>query len=233
MTDRLNQESLDVIAAARSSERAPPESRARVHQGLVRKIGVAGLGVALPTAVAAATGTASTFFKFALAVAIVGGAGAITYTRIAPRTTAPLQPVPIVSPVATPKAAAVSPAIELPTVEPVRATVPSRHSVKRLAAPESDLNHLAEETASLVEIREKMRAGLHREALLRLENYQARFPLGLLREESEATLVQIWNEQGDHRQSCRLARAFLKKWPRSPHGVRMRDVCENHPIPRP
>jgi hypothetical protein len=233
MTDRLNQESLDVIAAARNVDRAPPDSRARVRRGLVMKLGAAGLGASLPTAAVAATGAVSTFVKIALVVSAVGGVGAIAYRRYVPQTAAPIQTAPaaIVVPAVTPVAMPLPPATAVPAIEPIKVTPTSRKSVRRLA--EADLNHLAEETAALVEVRAKMRTGLHREALLHLENYQARFQSGLLREESEAIRVQIWNEQGDHAQACRLARTFLKKWPRSPHGVRMRELCPGSSIPKP
>lgn len=199
------------------------------------KLGAAGLGATLPTTALATTGAISTLFKVALVVSVIGGVGGIAYQQYAPRSTAPIQTAAaeIVTPAVTPVAMPARPATVVPEIDPIRVTPTPRNPVRRLAIPEADLNHLAEETASLAEIRTKMRGGLHREALLGLEKYHSRFPFGLLREESEATRVQLWNEQGDHPQACRLARVFLKKWPRSPHRARMREVCDEPPISKP
>jgi hypothetical protein len=170
-----------------------------------------------------------------LAVIVGGGAGGFVAWRaqraLAP--TAPVAPAPVVAPVVqpVPAPALAPPAPTLaPAPEPAARIAPAHHA--RVAAPSHidapvPANRLAEETALLASANAELRSGDARRALSLLDDYDHRYPAGVLREEVLATRVIARCQLGPSagKIARRGAAAFLARHPASPLAPRVRSSC--------
>ena len=150
-----------------------------------------------------------------------------------------MAPAPIVAPVApivvplpAPAPAAVAPAAPAlaPSVEAAPAPRPAHHA--HVAAPArvetaAPANRLAEETALLASANAELRRGDARRALSLLDDYDRRYPSGVLREEVLATRVIARCQLGPapDKAARRGASAFLARHPASPLAPRVRSSC--------
>jgi Tetratricopeptide repeat len=83
-------------------------------------------------------------------------------------------------------------------------------------------NLLGLESALLTEARAQLRRGEPQAALATLERLQTRFPRGVLMQEREVLNIQVLSALGDTPAANRRARAFLDKYPTSPHAPQLR-----------
>jgi hypothetical protein len=158
--------------------------------------------------------------------------------RVAPRIeVAPSIPQTPVSPVtASPAPVAVAPR----TASPARASHASgADAVAQLATihvagalpaatsvPDPNVNGgLGDELALLRGARAAIRAHDGGAALALLDQHEARFPNGMLREEREATHVLALCEIGRAADAHEAAQRFFETYPHSPHGARVRASC--------
>jgi hypothetical protein len=88
---------------------------------------------------------------------------------------------------------------------------------------------LAEETRLFRGAQVALRAGDARGALALLDAYAARFPRGMLREESEAARVHALCELGRRREARAVAARLLRESPRSPVVETVRGSCAEGP----
>lgn len=91
---------------------------------------------------------------------------------------------------------------------------------------EQPANRLQEESDTLLAAREAYRSGDSARALQLLERARRRFPHGTLGQEREALTIQVLAQAGDGGAAKRLAEAFLRRYPRSPHAADIRGVVE-------
>lgn len=235
MHDELNNDALALIRSARPGEAPPTTSRNRVRYALAAKIGAAGVGSAgvgaaiTAQASGAATLAASTKALFVSLAIVAAASGIGVWRAIRPQE---LPAVPAVAAVAP--APTAGPPVPAPTVvdreaAPVIQAIkpaPRRTSRVMRGMPKPQANELLRETSALAIAQEELRAGNPAAALVLLNQYQAQFPSGVLREESEATRVQAMLDAGNRQEACKLAQMFTAHWPRSPHLIRVRSVCD-------
>jgi hypothetical protein len=248
MTD-LSPDARNILEAGRDGDGAGDMERARVRRALFAKIAAGGVvlgtssvaagsgavgGGASGAAASGAAGSAplGTFAAIAtplakilipLAVIVGGGVGGAVAWR-AQRTMAPTTVIMLPAPVAP----AFAPVIE-PTPAPTARPVVAHHA--HVAAPTHvetapmTTNRLAEETALLAAANGQLRGGDARRALSLLDDYDRRYPAGVLREEVLATRVIARCQLGDN-SARRGADAFLARHPASPLATRVRSSCD-------
>jgi hypothetical protein len=127
-------------------------------------------------------------------------------------------PAPVVT--ETPKQAG-SPAAEAPTLSvDALPLAPPEH-----AAPSSptttSADSLREEIAQIDKVRAAMRQGAPARALSELDTYRARFPRGVLQQESVVLRVQALMTSGQTAQAQSLGQSFLAHHPNSPHAEKI------------
>jgi hypothetical protein len=243
----LSPDARAILEAGRDGDSAGDLERARVRRALMATI-AAGGGAALATTSAAAasgptaagtataTGTAlSAKILVPLAILAAGGVGAGVAWQAHGPATAPAAvhrvalpaPAPAIAP---PPVVFEAPAPAAPKAEP-------RAHRTHVAAPVREpapTNRLAEETALLGSANGALRAGDARRALGLLDDYDHRYPSGVLREEVLATRLiarcQLAGAQGDSLDDTAArarteARAFLARHPASPLAPRVRSSC--------
>jgi hypothetical protein len=192
---------------------------------------------AAPAAVTTYAAVATPLAKILIPLAIVfgGAAGGVVAWRAqramapAPVTTPAPAPVPVAPPIA-PVIEQTPPPPPAPAARP--APAPAHHvraaaPVHAEAAPPTT-NRLAEETALLAAANAELRRGDGRRALSLLDDYDRRYPSGVLREEVLATRVIARCQLGatPDKAARRGASAFLARHPASPLAPRVRSSCE-------
>jgi hypothetical protein len=227
MTD-LSPEARSIIEAGRDADGAGDLERARVRRELMAKIVAGGAMLGASSAAAGGSTTGSLIVKILLPIVILGGGVAGTFAWRAHKRPAPVEqpalaaaPAPAVAPVIVPTVAPPPP----PAAGPVR-HAPPRHA--RVAArAEASTDRLAEETALLASANAQLRAGDSRRALNLLDDYDHRYPGGVLREEVLATRVIARCQIGlaPDTASRRAADRFLRQHPTSPLASRVRSSC--------
>jgi hypothetical protein len=192
---------------------------------------------------ATATGTFATLatplakILIPLAVIVGGGAGGLVAWR-AQRALGPAPaPAPVTAPSVTPAPAPAAPALApviepAPTRAPAARATPAHHAhaaaparAEPAAAPAT--NRLAEEMALLAAANAELRRGDARRALSLLDDYDRRYPEGVLREEVLATRVIARCQLGGapDKAARHGAAAFLARHPASPLAPRVRSSC--------
>jgi outer membrane protein assembly factor BamD (BamD/ComL family) len=83
--------------------------------------------------------------------------------------------------------------------------------------PETRASQLREESLALQAVRAALRRGDGAGALATLEATRARFPASVLGQEREALTIQALALAGQRDQARERARAFISKFPTSPH----------------
>jgi hypothetical protein len=202
---------------------------------------VAGGGATATGAAGTATGTyaavASPLAKILIPLAIIvgGGAGGAVAWRaqraIAPTSVTMSAPSTQAAPTPTPvQAPAIAPVIEPMMPPPAARPTPAPAHHVHVAAPvhvDATTNRLAEETALLAASNGELRRGDARRALSLLDDYDRRYPSGVLREEVLATRFIARCQLGAlDSASRRGADAFLARHPASPLAPRVRSSCD-------
>jgi hypothetical protein len=240
-----------ILDAGRELDGAGDLEKARVRRALFAKIAAGGAVLAAASTAAADSGAvagsatgattgaaAGTYAAVAsplakilipLAILVGGGAGGLVAWRAqrafmttpAPAA-APIAPV--IELIAPPSAPAPAPAATTPAPRAAPA-----HHVHAAPPPRADTtNRLAEETALLASANGELRKGDARRALALLDDYDHRYPSGVLREEVLATRVIARCELGGTSDTAarRGAATFLARHPASPLASRVRSSCE-------
>jgi hypothetical protein len=219
-----------ILDAGRDADGAGDFERARVRKALMAKIAAGGALTATSAAAASTTAAAAPTAKILVAVAMVvaGGVGGTLAWR-AQRTPAPA-PVVAAAPVPAPVVAPTIVATPTPAPEPVAPVVrpaPARRPRPASTHAEAPANRLAEETALLAAANAELRNGDARRALGLLNDYDRRYPSGVLREEVLATRVIARCQIGLEPDATarRAANTFLTRHPASPLAPRVRSSC--------
>jgi hypothetical protein len=237
MTERssteLSPDARAILDAGRDLDGPGDLARTRVRRALLIKA-AAGGGTTLAALSAAAAPSSAVALPLAkilvpLVIVIAGGIGGTVAWR-AQRGEAPVPtwsakraavvaPVIVTAPATAPAATAAdlghpaAPAHRVHIVPPVRAV--------------ASANRLAEETALLAAANAELRGGDAQGALALLNDYDRRYPAGVLREEVLATRVIARCRIGlaPDVASRRAADVFLARHPASPLGPRVKSSC--------
>jgi hypothetical protein len=128
----------------------------------------------------------------------------------APRTVVPpvVQPSPV-APAAVPEPAGV------PADEPPAGDVPAHKLEPRR------LDLLKAESSLLTEARAQLRSGNPAGAQAALDKLQAQVPKGMLTQEREVLAIEILNARGNIDGAKRRAKAFVARYPKSPHSAKL------------
>lgn len=145
----------------------------------------------------------------------------------APATAVPWEPARAPTPRALPSEIAPERPAEPPAVQrPAKRTTPVRAAASAEdpdAAVTPTASELREETRRLREVRASIAAGAWDDAARKLAAYTHEFPNGALREDAQAYRIIVRCEQGNS--ASALRRAFDKRYPASPHAVRLDAAC--------
>jgi hypothetical protein len=239
----LSPEARAIVDAGRDGDSAGDLERARVRRALFAKIAAGGGAALASSSVAASQGTAASgpvaaaatsslpLAKLLVPLAIlaagsVGGTIAWHARGATPTATAVAHVAPAAAPAPAPTVAPLPPVVVVPPLVTERPA--PHHAVARPAAPPHDVpvttTRLAEETALLGSANAALRAGDSARALALLDDYDRRYPAGIMREEVLATRI-IARCQLDTRDATAGADAFLARHPRSPLAPRVRSSC--------
>lgn len=226
----LSRESRAILEAGRHLDDPRPSDRARVRRALFARVAAGGAGGAA-TLLSSSAAAAPAAVKLLLPLVLVaaGGVGGTLWWRArhtadATATSAPVAaPVTVPAPVVEPVAVA-APAPD-PQVQPAPAAVnPQPRSRAVAPAP----RNLRIETSMLADANRALRDGQPGRSLRLLDEYERRFPAGVLRQEMTATRIiarcQV-NPGAASAASKEAARAFLAQYPASPLASRVRSSC--------
>ena len=239
MTD-LSEQARAILDAGRALDNPSSAARERARRAVMARIAAAGAVTAFSTGVTAAAVPAAKVVV-PLILVLAGGVGGGLLWRAEHRAptnqpavavavrTAPSVMTPPGPPAAAPAAPFPAQAPE-PPVPPARAqrwrqtkTRAAVASVHRpAAAPPGD--GLQDETALLARVNAALRAGDTGRGLVLLDEYDHRFPSGVLHEETTATRIIARCQAGDDG-ARDAARRFVEQHPRSPLSSRVRSSC--------
>jgi hypothetical protein len=232
----------DVLTALRQV-RPPAHAKAAAWSGVA-----AGIAAATLPASASGTAAASASSKAALgagAKVVLGGAtkvalaatlatavlgGAYVYHE---RSSAPASGAAARSP-RTSTLGATSPRIPVPVQPVVTAPEPvppepvpeleRQASAPRVNAKEMSSDSLAEESALLGAARSQLRNGDAPAADATLKRLRLRFPKGVLIQERQVLAIEVLAARGQAAAAKRQARAFVQRYPDSPHSAKLRPL---------
>jgi hypothetical protein len=222
----LSRESRAILDAGRHLDDPRPSDRARVRRALFARVAAGGAVTLLSSSAAAAPAVAKVLLPLVL-VAAGGVGGALWWrarhtadvTTTSVRVAAPAAvPAPVVEPVAV-----AAPAPE-PQVQPApaAANLPTR---ARAVTPAPAPRNLRVETSMLADANRALRDGEPRRSLRLLDEYDRRFPTGVLRQEMTATRIIARCQVTPGAAGKEAARAFLAQYPASPLASRVRSSC--------
>jgi len=253
--NELSNDARAILDAGRDADGARDLERARVRRALIAKIAIGGGATLAASSTAAASGTSvATSGAVAGSVAATGSAAVGTSVAVGfplAKILVPLAimfgagvggtvawrsqqhaaaPVVVAAPVVAQAAPAVAPVVAPSApVDPIMAPVRAVHHahVSAPARVETPTNRLAEETALLAASNAELRGGDAHRALSLLDDYDRRYPGGVLREEVLATRVIARCQMGltPDASSRQAADLFLRRHPASPLAPRVRSSC--------
>jgi len=225
----LSRESRAILEAARHLDDPRPSDRARVRRALLARVAAGGAATLLSSSAAAAPAVVKLLLPLVLVAA--GGVGGTLWWRTRHTTDAPsasvsvaAAPIAVPAPVVEPVAVA-APAPE-PQVQPApaAANLPARLPARsRTVAPAP--RSLRIETSMLADANRALRDGEPGRSLRLLDEYDRRFPAGVLRQEMTATRIIARCQVNPGAASKEAARAFLAQYPASPLASRVRSSC--------
>ena len=234
----LTNEARAVIEAGRGLDNPSPAARERARKLVLARIAAASAVAAIPTGVAAATAPLMKIVLPAVLVVAAGVGGGGLWYRTAHRAEATHPAIATKQPVREPAAVAQAPpapAMEAPApiaVTPAPSRAPRAKNAKAkpgvaahvapAAAPPGD--QLQDETALLAHVNAALRSGDTARGLALLDEYDRRFPRGILHEETTATRI-IARCQARNAGAAAAARAFMQAHPRSPLSSRVQSSC--------
>ena len=226
-----------LIETARPAMDASEGDCARLQSNMVRRVGLAALGAAIPTAATtggalAAPAATGGIAKFLVILSLVGAAGGgIVYAVRAPKPAVPALSAPQAIGVLPTQSVAQETPAPVPEVAPATVPTPVASAEKRVAAPsiarpQASGNTLADEYALISRAQGALKMHDASLALSLVNEHASRFPKGQLGEERDALKVLSICSLGrpDARSS---AERFLKNHPSSPFALRIRTACDS------
>jgi hypothetical protein len=188
-------------------------------------------------AVAVATAKSATLAKVGLGVALLAALGALVFSRSAAEQ----------APASTPSAAnvaklAAAPLAAAPLAEPLAPAAPAPASVEA-SPPRSGAAAAAvgaargessaargEDLSEQIRLIEAARAGVaardSKAAFSALDSYAAKFPRGSFGQEAQVLRIRALDQSGDSGRASALAKAFVTRFPNSPHLARIKPIAE-------
>jgi hypothetical protein len=220
----------ELVRAGRDA--GPSQEQRRMMWGAIAAQATApaaGQGAAPVSGPAASAGL--TVAKGAVIVALIGAGIVASYRTMR-------GPVP---PVAQPSASAPAPHEQapLPSVSPApgdfsgeaprsakiaHSTPRSNAAATKEVAENARASQLREESEMILGARRVLRAGDPLRALTLLAAARARFPEGILVQEREALSIEALVRSGQRALATKRAEAFLRAYPKSPHGADIKRV---------
>ncbi len=224
---RLSDDARDVLAAYRQA--APGADRRQVNLDAVLER----VHQDAPPRAAAAAGLLWPIgWGLASAAAAAGLIWGVITVRAPEPAPPPSEETPAVEPPASPQSSRPRPAapeqpaeavVPPPVQTPARRTSPAKtEDVERVDPPRA--SDLREETRMLRAVRASIGKGAFEGAARQLEAYTVAFPNGALREDAQAYRVFVACKRG--RTASALRDAFARRYPDSPHAVRIAAACE-------
>jgi hypothetical protein len=126
------------------------------------------------------------------------------------------------------KPLAVAAAEEIPAPPPVLPSQPKPSPPAEVAEP-----NVTDEVRSLDRARAELGRGQPVQAVAALDLYERQFPAGVLRPEADLVRLQAFARLGDKSTVAARARAFLAKYPSSPHAPQVRALLGQAEPSRP
>lgn len=195
---------------------------------------VAAVGaVSSSTAAAASKASVGTLASWAasakVAAVVVASSLAIGGGYMALRS--PTEASPAVAPRAVvPKVVHAAPVVlPAPAPAPEVAPVPEEAAVPDSPTPKLEprrLDLLKAESSLLTEARAQLRSGNSAGAQASLDRLQAQFPKGMLTQEREVLAIEVLNARGNVDAAKRRAKAFVARYPKSPHSAKLARFLE-------
>ena len=191
-----------------------------------------GQGAAPPSGTAASTGL--TVAKGTVIVALIGAGIVASYRAMrgpTPPITQPSAAAPTPAPHEQPQLPSVSPPpVDEPSAEAPRSAKIAHSTPRSNAAATKEVvenaraSQLREESEMILGARRVLRAGDPLRALTLLDAARARFPEGILVQEREALSIEALVRSGQRALATKRAEAFLRAFPKSPHGADVKRV---------
>ena len=191
-----------------------------------------GQGAAPASGTAASTGL--TVAKGTVIVALIGAGIVASYRTMRgpiPPITQPSAPAPAPAPHEQPQLPSVSPPPgDDPSGEAPRSVKIAHSTPRPNAAATKEVvenaraSQLREESEMILGARRVLRAGDPLRALTLLDAARARFPEGILVQEREALSIEALVRSGQRALATKRAEAFLRAYPKSPHGADVKRV---------
>jgi hypothetical protein len=207
-----------ILESARNFDDPSDEECARVRRSV---LAVAVVGAA-PLAAWSTAAAAALKVVLPIALVVAGGAGVWRYARHG--SVEVMEPIrKQVSVLASSSNASVSLAAPSPTPDVGKSIDVAR---ARRATPAGPRGRLEEETRLLGQVNESLRAGDPAGAQALLDDYERRFPSGVLREEMQATRVIARCQATRSPFAREAARQFLVQHPASPLASRVGGSCD-------
>jgi hypothetical protein len=224
-------EALAILNAARHADDPSEIELRRVGRAVALRVGV---GAAVMLSSSTAWGGLWAKVTIVVVLASVGGAGTGLWWRSTHRAKVN---APVVSPVTVRATLPAAPAAPPPAVAPSAVSSVERAPARRIATPRRAVmaarpvepTRLEEETAVMANVNRKLDAGQQSQALWQLDEYDRRFPRGVLREESDATRAIVHCQIAGGRDAAAQARQFKAKHATSPLLPRVEHACLGDP----
>jgi len=215
----LGPDARTILESARKFDDPSDEECARVRRSLLAIVAVAG---AAPLAAWSTAAAAALKVVLPIAFVVAGGAGVWRYARHGSvEVIAPIRND--VSVLASGARASVSLAPPSPALDVGKGIDVAR---ARRTTPAGPHSRLEEETRLLGQVNEALRAGDAAGAQALLDDYEHRFPAGVLREEMQATRVIARCQAARSPSAREAARQFLMQHPASPLASRVGGSCD-------
>jgi hypothetical protein len=226
----------DLIGAGRDA--GPSCEQKRTMWGAIASRAIPpATGPGAPPASGAAASTGLTVSKGAAILVLLGAGIVASYrTMLGPippraRSSAPataLEAPPPPAPGEQPPGAS-PPPVGAPAAEGPRPVKVAAHSAPRpnavaALAENARASQLREESAMILGARRVLRAGDPARALTLLDAARTRFPDGSLVQEREALTIEALVRSGQRALATKRAEAFLRDYPKSPHGADVRSL---------
>lgn len=224
----------ELVGAGRDAGPSPEQKRAMWAAIASQAIPPAtGPGAAPASGAAASTGL--TVIKGAAILALLGAGIVASYRTmrgpIPPRTQSSAPATATAPPPDERPPGAAPPPVGAPTAEGPRPVKVAAHSAPRPSAvavaaqaENARASQLREESAMILGARRVLRAGDPARALTLLDAARTRFPDGGLVQEREALTIEALVRSGQRALATKRAEAFLRDYPKSPHGADVRSL---------
>jgi hypothetical protein len=227
-----------LLLDASRNEQPSDEHKSRLREALGIGVPLSGAQAAPPTSTepfgkasaGASRGLAKSgpLAKLALAVGVLGVVGALWFTQrreVPPPTAA--APAHSVAPVEAP-APAPPPAVHVPPevspLPPVKQPVSTPRA--RSEGPASSSEDLSEQIRLIEAARAGVAARDSKAALAALRDYSAKFPRGSFGQEASVLRIRAVDQSGDSAGATAMAKAFIARFPSSPHVARLKPIAE-------